>query len=75
MQTMTFEEATGRHPRALKVAHDRGLSSGTENTIGDENIAEDEEIRHVEHGRAGRVKTHVERQTELCGILLNGGLD
>ena len=32
MKAMNFEVMTERHPRALKVAHDQGLSLGTENT-------------------------------------------
>ena len=44
---MNFEEMTVRHPRALKVAHDEGLSSGTENTNGNENMDEDEEINQA----------------------------
>ena len=50
----------GRHPQALNVAHDQGLSPGTENTNGNDTMDEDEEINQVEHGRAWTTETHVE---------------
>ena len=53
---LNFEAATGRHPRALTVAHDQGLS--TENMNGNENMNDDDdnEINQDEHGRPGRMK-------------------
>ena len=58
MTPMIFDEATGRHPRALKVTHDQGLSPRTENMTGSENVHDDEdnEINQVEHEGSGRTK-------------------
>ena len=39
-----------RHQRALKVAHDHGLSPSTENTNGNENMDEDKKINQVDPG-------------------------
>ena len=51
MQAMQFEEATGRHPRSLKVAHNQGLGPRTEITNGNENMIEDEDSEINQVGR------------------------
>ena len=57
-------EREERHPRALTVVQDQGLSPGTENMHSNENMNDDEdnEVTQVEHVRACRVKLTLKDQ-------------